>query len=59
MVVVGGRQSGNTRRLADLAAQCGKTTYHIEEASELLPENFSKKNARWPNGRRIYAEKAY
>ena len=43
MVVVGGRQSGNTRRLADLAAQCGKTTYHIEEASELLPENFSKK----------------
>lgn len=43
MVVVGGRQSGNTRRLADLAAQCGKTTYHIEEAAELLPENFSKK----------------
>lgn len=43
MVVVGGKQSGNTRRLADLAAQCGKTTYHIEEASELLPENFSKK----------------
>lgn len=43
MVVVGGRQSGNTRRLADLAAQCGKATYHIEEASELLPENFSKK----------------
>ncbi len=45
MVVVGGRQSGNTRRLADLAAQCGKTTYHIEEATELLPENFSKKRA--------------
>ncbi len=43
MVVVGGKQSGNTRRLADLAAQCGKTTYHIEEATELLPENFSKK----------------
>lgn len=43
MVVVGGRQSGNTRRLADLAAQCGKTTFHIEEASELRPENFSKK----------------
>lgn len=44
MVVVGGRQSGNTRRLADLAAQCGRTTYHIEEASELRAENFSKKS---------------
>ena len=44
MVVVGGRQSGNTRRLADLAAQCGCTTYHIEEASELRAENFSKKS---------------
>lgn len=43
MVVVGGRQSGNTRRLADLAAQCGRTTFHIEEASELRAENFSKK----------------
>lgn len=43
MVVVGGKQSGNTRRLADLAAQCGKTTYHIEEPTELRPENFTKK----------------
>ena len=44
MVVVGGRQSGNTRRLADLAAQCGRTTFHIEEPSELRAENFSKKS---------------
>lgn len=40
MVVVGGRQSGNTRRLAALAAQAGITTYHVEDIGELSPEDF-------------------
>ena len=43
MVVVGGRQSGNTRRLADLAAQSGISTYHIEQAEELRAEDFAGK----------------
>ena len=42
-VVVGGRQSGNTRRLADLAAQSGISTYHIEQAEELRAEDFAGK----------------
>ena len=41
MVVVGGRQSGNTRRLASLSAQCGKETFHIEQAGELRAEDFA------------------
>lgn len=43
MVVVGGRQSGNTRRLADLAAQSGIATYHIEQAAELRAADFAHK----------------
>ncbi len=43
MVVVGGKNSSNTRRLADAAADEGATTYHIESAEELaqldLPKN--------------------
>ena len=39
----GGRQSGNTRRLADLAAQSGISTYHIEQAEELRAEDFAGK----------------
>ena len=35
MVVVGGRQSGNTRRLAQICADACERTHHIEEASEL------------------------
>lgn len=44
MVVVGGKQSGNTRRLAHLAAQSGIATFHIESCTELRKENFLKKN---------------
>lgn len=44
MVVVGGRTSGNTRRLASLAADCGIATLHIETAAELKPEVFAGKN---------------
>ncbi|MDR3320323.1 MAG: 4-hydroxy-3-methylbut-2-enyl diphosphate reductase [Desulfovibrio sp.] len=39
MVVVGGRQSGNTRRLADVAALSGIETILVESADE-LDENF-------------------
>ena len=35
MVVVGGKNSGNTRRLAQICADACESTYHIEEASEL------------------------
>lgn len=37
MVVIGGKNSGNTRRLAQIcAAQC-PSTYHVEDADELDP----------------------
>lgn len=35
MVVVGGRNSGNTQRLAEIAKQSGKPVYHVEKESEL------------------------
>jgi 4-hydroxy-3-methylbut-2-enyl diphosphate reductase len=35
VIVVGGYNSGNTRRLAEIARQTGKPTYHIESESEL------------------------
>lgn len=41
MVIVGGRQSGNTRRLAALAAEAGVTTHHVERITELAPEAFA------------------
>ncbi len=40
MVVVGGRQSGNTRRLARLTSQAGIKTCHVETAQELDPAWF-------------------
>lgn len=40
VVVVGGRNSGNTRRLAELCAVRQPRTYHVEEACELNPEWF-------------------
>ena len=44
MVVVGGKNSGNTRRLAQICADACERTHHIEEASELEAEWFA--NAR-------------
>lgn len=44
MVVVGGKNSGNTRRLAQICADACEHTHHIEEASELEPAWFD--NAR-------------
>ena len=35
MVIVGGKNSGNTRRLAQICADACERTHHIEEASEL------------------------
>jgi 4-hydroxy-3-methylbut-2-en-1-yl diphosphate reductase len=40
VVVVGGRNSGNTRRLAELCAARQPRTYHVESAEELDPEWF-------------------
>ncbi len=39
MVVVGGKTSGNTRRLAALAHECGVRTWHVETPEELPLEN--------------------
>ena len=43
MVVVGGRQSGNTRRLADVAASCGIETLLVETADEFDEKKFAQK----------------
>ena len=40
VVVVGGRNSGNTRRLAELCAARQPRTYHVESADELDPAWF-------------------
>ena len=41
MLVVGGRNSGNTTRLAQLCSQVCERTYHIERACELKAEWFA------------------
>jgi 4-hydroxy-3-methylbut-2-en-1-yl diphosphate reductase len=41
MVVVGGKNSSNTRHLADVCREEGATTYHIEEPTEVEPDWFS------------------
>jgi 4-hydroxy-3-methylbut-2-enyl diphosphate reductase len=38
VLVVGARNSSNSNRLREVAAQCGVPAYLIEEASELEPE---------------------
>jgi 4-hydroxy-3-methylbut-2-enyl diphosphate reductase len=35
MVIVGGRNSGNTIRLAEVARECGVPTYHVETETDL------------------------
>jgi 4-hydroxy-3-methylbut-2-enyl diphosphate reductase len=40
MLVVGGRNSGNTRRLAELCAKVCKKTHHIERPEELRADWF-------------------
>ncbi len=43
-VVVGGRNSANTNRLAEISREIGQPTFHIEEYSELDMEALSKYN---------------
>ncbi len=35
VVIIGGKQSGNTQRLAQIAMETGKPSFHIEDISEL------------------------
>jgi 4-hydroxy-3-methylbut-2-enyl diphosphate reductase len=35
LIVVGGRESGNTQRLVEVAWEAGKTVFHVEDESEL------------------------
>lgn len=44
MIVVGGRNSSNTIKLAEICQNSGTTTYHIEEAKEIKPNWFNKVN---------------
>lgn len=41
MIVVGGKNSSNTRHLADVCREEGATTYHIEEPAEVEPTWFA------------------
>ncbi len=41
VVVVGGRNSANTRRLAEIAAAAGKPAFHVETAAELPLAEFA------------------
>lgn len=41
MIVVGGKNSSNTRHLAGVCREEGATTYHIEEPAEVEPDWFS------------------
>lgn len=43
MFVIGGHNSANTRRLAEICKQTGTPTYHIETAAEINMEWFSSK----------------
>ena len=42
IVVVGGKESGNTKRLAQIAAETGRFSIHIEEVSELTSNEWEK-----------------
>ncbi|WP_165172658.1 4-hydroxy-3-methylbut-2-enyl diphosphate reductase [Adlercreutzia sp. ZJ242] len=41
MVVIGGRNSSNTTRLAEICAERCVRTFHVESAGELAPEQFA------------------
>lgn len=43
MIIVGGKHSGNTQRLAQISKVLNPNTYHIETASELEPSWFEGK----------------
>lgn len=47
MIVVGGKNSANTRKLADACAAAGADTHHVESAAEIDPS--------WLEGREVVA----
>ncbi len=42
VIAVGGKNSGNTQRLAELSTQAGKAVFHIEDESELDIDELTK-----------------
>lgn len=42
MIIVGGKSSANTARLASVCREAGSPAYHIESAAELTPEWFAE-----------------
>lgn len=44
LIVVGGKESGNTRRLAEIAAATGKPVYHVETEDEIDPASLASMN---------------
>ena len=40
IVVIGGKHSANTRKLAKLASSHNRPTFHVETAEDLIPEAF-------------------
>ncbi|WP_297456942.1 4-hydroxy-3-methylbut-2-enyl diphosphate reductase [Persephonella sp.] len=40
MIIIGGKHSGNTRRLTQISKALNPNTYHVEKADELQPEWF-------------------
>jgi (E)-4-hydroxy-3-methyl-but-2-enyl pyrophosphate reductase (IPP and DMAPP forming) len=40
MIIVGGKNSGNTRRLYQISSSLNPRSYHVETAEELKPEWF-------------------
>jgi 4-hydroxy-3-methylbut-2-enyl diphosphate reductase len=54
MLVIGGKNSANTTRLAQLCSDKCKT-YHIETADELRDEWFDKIKKNWYHSRCFYA----
>lgn len=49
MVVIGGHNSANTSRLADIARNAGKQTYQVENEQELNPDWFQAAQAGKPS----------
>ena len=50
MVVVGGRNSANTVRLANMCKETGVDTYHVESVTEIKPEWFEGKHKAGVSG---------
>ena len=40
MIVIGGKNSANTRHLKEISEECNTVTYHIENYREIKPEWF-------------------